>query len=63
METTASDYPILIDKGKVSAVEAKVKAAQEYDKVRQIQDQNYLSDFDRQIKHLTSGKSQDDPTH
>ncbi|MCP4423803.1 MAG: virulence RhuM family protein [Chloroflexi bacterium] len=57
-----SDYPILIDKGKVSALEAKLKAAQEYDKYRQIQDRTHLSDFDRQIKHLTSGKGIDDPT-
>jgi hypothetical protein len=56
-----SDYPILTDKGKVSALEAKLKAAQEYDKFRHIQDQTYLSDFDKQIKHLTSGKAQDEP--
>ena len=58
-----SDYPILTDKGKVSALEAKVKAAQEYDIFRHIQDKNYLSDFDKQIKQLDSGKGQDDPTH
>lgn len=57
-----SDYPILTDKGQISALEARLKAAQEYDKYRQIQDQNYLSDFDRQIKALTSGASEDDPT-
>jgi hypothetical protein len=56
-----SDYPILADKGKVSALEAKLKAAQEYDKYRQTQDGMYLSDFDRQIKHLISGKGIDDP--
>jgi hypothetical protein len=58
-----SDYPILADKGMVSALEAKLKAAQEYDRYRQIQDQTYLSDFDKQIKHLTSGKGNDDPTY
>lgn len=47
-----SDYPILNDKGKVKAVEAKLKAAQEYDGYRQIQDQNYRSDFDKETKHL-----------
>ncbi len=52
-----SDYPILSNKGKVSALEAKLKAAQEYDKFRQTQDKTYLSDFDRQIKHLTSGEN------
>jgi hypothetical protein len=58
-----SDYPILADKGMVSALEAKLKAAQEYDKYRQTQDQTYLSDFDKQIKHLTSGKGNDGPTY
>ncbi len=57
-----SDYPILADKGKVSGLEAKLKADQEYGKYRQTQDQMYLSDFDRQIKQFTSGK-EDDPTH
>jgi hypothetical protein len=56
-----SDYPILTDKGKVSALEAKLKAAQEYDKFRQIQDQTYLSDFDKQIRQLASGKDADAP--
>jgi len=54
-----SDYPILNDKGKVKAVEAKLKAAQEYDGYRQIQDQNYRSDFDKETKHLRSGKAKD----
>ena len=51
-----SDYPILTDKGKVSALDAKLKAAQEYDKYRKVQDQTYLSDFDKQIKQVISGK-------
>ena len=45
-----SDYPILKDKGKVSALEAKLKAEGEYKKYRIKQDQNYISDFDEQIK-------------
>jgi hypothetical protein len=49
-----SDYPILTDKGKVTALEAKLKAEQEYEKFRPIQDQGYLSDFDRQIQRLIS---------
>jgi hypothetical protein len=44
---TLSDYPILIDSGKVSALEAKLKAQTEYEKYRVVQDQNYLSDFDK----------------
>ncbi len=42
-----SDYPILLDNGKISALEAKLKAHSEYDKYRVIQDRNYLSDFDK----------------
>ncbi len=48
-----SDYPILIDKGKISMLEAKLKATQEYDKFKIIQDQNYESDFDKEIKKLS----------
>lgn len=47
-----SDYPILLDKGKVSALEAKLKAEQEYAIFRVEQDKNYVSDFDREIKKL-----------
>jgi hypothetical protein len=42
-----SDYPILIDNGKISALEAKLKAEAEYEKYRVIQDRNFVSDFDR----------------
>ena len=56
-----SNYPILADKGKISALEARLKAEQEFEKFRQFQDQTYLSDFDRHIKHLTSGKEKDPP--
>lgn len=44
-----SDYPILTHKGKVSALEAKLKAEGEYDKYRVEQDRNYISDFDKLI--------------
>ena len=47
-----SDYPLLLDKGEVSALEAKLKAEQEYEKFRVIQDKNYISDFDKMIKGL-----------
>ena len=47
-----SDYPILQDKGKVSALEAKLKAEGEYEVYRQRQDADYLSDFDKEIKRL-----------
>ena len=47
-----SDYPILAHKGKVSALKAKLKAAQEYEDFREIQDRDYLSDFDKEVKEL-----------
>jgi hypothetical protein len=47
-----SSYPILKDKGKVSMLEAKLKAESEYDKFRVIQDQSYESDFDKEIKNI-----------
>lgn len=47
-----SQYPILQDKGKISALEAKLKAEQEYEVYRMIQDHNYISDFDREIKRI-----------
>ena len=47
-----SNFPILQDKGKVSALEAKLKAEGEYEVYRQRQDADYISDFDREIKRL-----------
>lgn len=47
-----SNYPILTDKGKVTMLEAKLKAEQEYDKFRVIQDKTYESDFDKEVKKL-----------
>jgi hypothetical protein len=47
-----SNYPILKDKGQISALEAKIKAEQEFDKYRVIQDKNYISDFDKEIKRI-----------
>jgi len=51
-----ADYPILKDKGKISMLEAKLKAESEYDKFRVIQDRNFISDFDKEIKNLTDKK-------
>ena len=44
-------YEVLEDAGKVTAEEAKEKAYGEYDKFRLIQDREYLSDFDKEIKN------------
>ncbi len=47
-----SDYPILDDPGRVSALEAKLKAESQYEVFRKQQDVDYISDFDREIKRL-----------
>lgn len=47
-----SSYPILTDKGKISQLEAKIKAESEFEKFRIIQDKNYVSDFDLEVKKL-----------
>ncbi len=47
-----SNYPILQDKGRISQERAKLKAEQEFDKFRVIQDQNFENDFDKEIKFL-----------
>jgi len=47
-----SDYPILLDNGKITALEAKLKAENEYEKYRVIQDRNFVSDFDRLLLEM-----------
>ncbi len=54
---TLSSYPILMDKGKVSALQARVKAYEEYDKFRVIQDREFLSDFDKEVLRLKNEMS------
>lgn len=48
--------PVLPDNGRISHEQAVEKALTEYDKFRIIQDQDILSDFDRQIEHLFGHK-------
>jgi hypothetical protein len=55
-----SNYPILNDKGRVSALEAKLKAEQEYEIYRKKQDREYISDFDREIKRIQGKQEKDD---
>lgn len=45
-----SSYPILADKGKVSALEARLKAEGEYEIYRKRQDEEFVSDFDRVVE-------------
>lgn len=47
-----TNFPILMNKGKISILEAKLKAESEYDKFRVIQDEKYISDFDREMKQI-----------
>lgn len=47
-----SKYPILNNKGKVSALKAKLKAEKEYDKFRITQDRIFESDFDVEVKKI-----------
>lgn len=51
-----SDYPILLHNGKVSSLEAKLKAEVEYEKYRVIQDKEYLSDFDKLLLKMENKK-------
>jgi hypothetical protein len=51
-----NEYQILKDGGTVSHDVAVMLAEQEYDKFRVIQDRNFESDFDREIKRLRGKK-------
>ncbi len=43
-----NEYDIVNNVGKISAEIAKKRASEEYEKYRKIQDQNYVSDFDKE---------------
>ncbi len=49
-----SSYPILKDSGKISMLEAKIKAETEYEKFRIVQDKTFENDFDKEIKKILS---------
>lgn len=51
-----NEYNILKDAGKISHEIALKLAEDEYDKFRVIQDRNYESDFDEEVKKLTAEK-------
>ncbi|MCJ7740613.1 cell filamentation protein Fic, partial [Candidatus Microgenomates bacterium] len=46
----------LTNAGKVSHEVAETLALEEYEKYRVIQDKNYVSDFDREVKKLLDSK-------
>lgn len=51
-----SNYPILTDNGKVTAHKAQLKAEEQYESFRKVQDLSYQSDFDKEIKKLEGRK-------
>ena len=51
-----NEYQILKDAGKIRHDVAVKLAEKEYQKFRVIQDKNFVSDFDKEVKKLTSGK-------
>jgi len=52
-----SNYPILLDNGKISALEAKLKAHNEYEIYRVKQDKEYLSDFDKMLLDMKTDEN------
>ena len=52
------NFDILQNAGTVSAEDAKQKAFAEYDKCKLVQDRDYLSDFDKEIKKLSETDTQ-----
>lgn len=56
-----SSYPILADKGKVSALEAKLKAEGEYEIYRKRQDAEFVSDFDRAVEETRRLEGKQEP--
>jgi len=51
-----SEYEILTNAGKISHEVAESLALGEYEKFKRIQDKNYISDFDREVKKLLDRK-------
>jgi len=51
-----SAYEILTNAGKISHEVAEALALKEYEKFRKVQDKNYVSDFDLEIKKLLESK-------
>ncbi|MEK7533735.1 MAG: virulence RhuM family protein [Patescibacteria group bacterium] len=47
-----SEYEILTNAGRISHIVAETLALAEYEKYKKVQDKNYISDFDQEIKKL-----------
>ena len=54
-----SEYEILTNAGSISREVALALANEEYEKYRVIQDKEYISDFDKEIKKLTARKKEE----
>ena len=54
-----NDYEVLANAGKISAEIAKQLAEGEYEKMRVVQDREYISDFDRMVKTAIKRKNSD----
>ncbi len=52
-----SNFPILNDKGKITMLEAKIKAEAEFEKYKAVADKIYQSDFDNLIKNNKEEKN------
>ena len=51
-----SEYEILTNAGKMSHEVAEALVLGEYEKYRVVQDKNYISDFDNEVKKLLRDK-------
>lgn len=51
-----SEYEILTDAGKISHEVAESLVLKEYEKFRKVQDKNYISDFDREVRKIVGEK-------
>lgn len=54
---TISEKNLLHSAGTISAKEAEEKALTEFEKYRKERDQNYISDFDREVKKLSQNSN------
>ncbi|MCK5466783.1 virulence RhuM family protein [Candidatus Parcubacteria bacterium] len=52
-----NEREILENSGKISHEVAEALALEEYDKFKKIQDKNYISDFDREVKKILDSKN------
>jgi hypothetical protein len=54
-----SEYEILINAGKISHEVAEALVLREYEEFKKVQDKNFVSDFDREVKKLLEAKKKE----